>query len=83
VYPLSIALKRIANPNVQLATMLCFYAILSILNSGHPYMYIKFTPIVILAVIYQQYQQSVESKKKAQALPSRWIIGSNPKYLIR
>lgn len=51
LYPLMIMKKKIQNSSVNLCVLLTLYAILSIINSGTPYMYIKYVPICILSVI--------------------------------
>lgn len=57
VYPLIVIIKRISNTCVILCFLLSLHSIVSIINSGHPYMYNKYTPICILSVILLYYKK--------------------------
>lgn len=52
LFPLYVLRQRINNTVLILAILLCVYAIVSIINSGHPYGYIKYTPVCLLVFVY-------------------------------
>lgn len=52
IYPARLLLIKHDEPTFNLARLLSLYALLSVFNSGHPYMWIKYAPICILSVIY-------------------------------
>jgi hypothetical protein len=49
VYPVRFVFKRLASNLQLLALSLCLYNVLSCINSGNPYIYGKFVPVVLLA----------------------------------
>jgi hypothetical protein len=51
-YPARLLLIKSDEPAFVLARLLSLYAILSVFNSGHPYMWIKYAPICILSVVF-------------------------------
>ncbi len=57
-YPFFLAFKKNQENELILAKLLCLYAILSVLNSGHPYMWIKYTPVCVLSVLYTYYKRN-------------------------
>lgn len=53
VFPIKTILRGNANKLIVFAFLLCIYNILSSINSGNPYMYIKFVAPIILAYFTQ------------------------------
>ena len=60
VYPLTIIKKKFSNMCIILCILLSFYAILSIINSGNPYVFSKYTPVCILTVVVFYYKNRGE-----------------------
>jgi hypothetical protein len=54
LYPTVFFLKRNHGGPVLFAGSICTYAVLSCINSGNPYQYIKYTPVVLLAFFASQ-----------------------------
>lgn len=52
LFPLHVIRQHINNAALILAVLFSTYAILSILNSGHPYSYAKYVPVCFLAFVY-------------------------------
>lgn len=66
IYPIKVIFKRYNNTNIVLGLMLASYAIVSMFNSGNPYQYSKYTPIVILAFFVKSYLKSKMSIKNTK-----------------
>lgn len=52
IYPARLIFMKSDEPAFVLARLLSLYAILSVFNSGHPYMWIKYAPICVLSVVF-------------------------------
>jgi len=65
-YPIRVAFQRNLSNATLFALSLSVYGALSSINSGHPYMYIKYTPIIILASFLSTSKRKNTSLKLAE-----------------
>ena len=63
--PLKIAQKRINNNSVMLTMSLTLYSIISIFNSGHPYMWAKWTPVAVLVAVVMLYKLECKHNRRS------------------
>lgn len=78
-FPIRILFKKIKDNNVMLSLMISSYAIVSIFNSGNPYQYIKYTPIVLLSFFVTSYYRSIKSNCSINSNKSN-TCNSTPLY---
>lgn len=71
LYPMKVLLRTSAqHKNILFAILLCLYSIVSIINSGNPYLYIKYTTVAFLCYI-------VTSSIKLQEIKKQKSIGKD------
>ena len=63
VFPVRIIIKKYNAPTLVFALAVSLYSIASIINSGIPYQYVKYTPVVFLAFCYNVYKKEIKHRK--------------------